>query len=170
METTGYTQKIMEYFRKPHNYGRLKDYNGLGKVGNPVCGDVMYLYIKVGQNKKKEEIIKNISFETFGCVAAISTSSVITDLAKNKTIKEALQINKDKVADALGGLPPLKMHCSLLAIDALSEAIYDYLSKNKKPIPEELKQRRQRIERHKKITEERYKKWSKKEPTKEKES
>ena len=152
----------MKHFQKPHHYGRLKKYNGLGKEGNGICGDGLWLYINVSKNKKGGEIIKNISYETYGCVAAISTSSVITDLAKGKTINEALNIDKDKVAKALGGLPPLKMHCSLLAIDALSEAIYDYLIKHKKPVPEKLKERHRRIERSKKIIEERYKKWTKK--------
>lgn len=121
------------------------------------CGDVMQLYIKIGKN----EVIKDIRFETFGCVAAISTSSIITDLAKGKTIKEALKITKDSVVDSLGGLPKIKFHCSVLAVDALTEAIYDYLSKNKKPISKELKQRHQRIKKEKEIIEKKYKKWTK---------
>jgi len=150
-----YTKKVLELFQKPHNYGKIKNPDGIGKVGNIICGDVMWLYIKVD----KKEVIKDIKFETFGCVAAISTSSIITDLAKGKTIKEALKITKDKVIDSLGGLPRLKYHCSVLAVDALAEAIYDYSTKNKKPIPEELKQRHQRIKNEKEIIEKRYKKW-----------
>jgi len=120
-----YTQKVMETFKNPHNYGRIKNASGVGKVGNPVCGDVMWLYIKVDKN----EIIKDIKFETFGCVAAISTSSIITDLVKGKTIKQALKITKDNIVKSLGGLPKIKYHCSILAVDALKEAIKDYESK-----------------------------------------
>ena len=87
-----YTDKVIKHFKNPHNYGKIKDPDGLGKVGNIICGDVMWLYIKVGQNKKGEEIIKDVKFETFGCVAAIATSSIITDLVKDKTLKEALKI------------------------------------------------------------------------------
>lgn len=124
-----YTEKVMETFKNPHNYGRMKNPDGVGKVGNPVCGDVMWLYIKVAQNKKKEEFIKDIKFETFGCVAAISTSSIITDLVKGKTIKEALKVTKDDVVKSLGGLPKIKYHCSILAVDALKEAIKNYNAK-----------------------------------------
>lgn len=126
-----YTKKVMETFKNPHNYGRIKNASGIGRVGNPVCGDVMWLYIKVGKNKKGEEIIKNIKFETFGCVAAISTSSIITDLVKGKTIKEAMKITKDNIVESLGGLPKIKYHCSILAVDALHEAVKDYFSKIK---------------------------------------
>lgn len=120
-----YTSQVLDLFKNPHNYGRMKNPDGIGKVGNPKCGDVMWLYIKVD----KKEVIKDIKFETFGCVAAISTSSIITDLAKGKTIKKALKITKDNVVDSLGGLPKIKFHCSVLAIDALKKAIDDYLSK-----------------------------------------
>jgi len=123
-----YTPKVMETFKNTHNYGQIKNANGIGQVGNPVCGDVMKLYIKVG----KGEIIKDIKFETFGCVAAISTSSIITDMVKGKTIKEALKITKDNVVESLGGLPKIKYHCSVLAVDALKMAIKDYFSKQKK--------------------------------------
>lgn len=129
-----YSKKVIEHFKNPHNYGKIKNPDGIGKVGNLRCGDIMYLYIKVEKEK-----IKDIKFETFGCAAAISTSSVVTDLAKGKTISQALKIKNQDVIDKLGGLPMIKIHCSLLAINALKEAIYDYLSKNKKPIPEKLK-------------------------------
>ena len=122
-----YSEKVMELFKKPHNLGRMKNPDGIGKVGNPICGDVMYLYIKV-----KDNIIKDVKFETFGCAAAIATSSMITDLAKGKTLKEALKISRDNVAQEVGGLPPIKMHCSNLAADALHEAIKDYLKKKGK--------------------------------------
>jgi len=124
-----YTKKVLETFKNPHNYGKIKNASGIGKVGNPVCGDVMWLYIKVVKSKKGEEIIKDIKFETFGCVAAISTSSIITDLVKGKTIKEALKITKDNIVNELGGLPKIKYHCSVLAVDALKEAIKDYSGK-----------------------------------------
>jgi len=124
-----YTEKTLKHFKSPRNQGRMKNPDGTGKVGNIVCGDVMWLYIRIAKNKKGEEIIKDIKFETFGCVAAIATSSAITDLAKGKTLKQALDITKCKVADSLGGLPPIKVHCSVLAADALNEAIHNYLKK-----------------------------------------
>jgi nitrogen fixation NifU-like protein len=135
-----YSKKVIEHFQNPHNYGKIKNPDAIGKVGNVICGDVMKLYIKVEKEK-----IKDIKFETFGCAAALSTSSVVTDLAKGKTITQALKIKNKDVVDELGGLPVIKIHCSLLAIDALQEAIYDYLSKNKKLIPEKLKKNHQRI-------------------------
>jgi nitrogen fixation NifU-like protein len=119
----------------------------------------MQLYIKVNKNKKGEEIIEDIKFETFGCVAAIATSSIITDIAKGKTITEAIKLNKDNIVDTLEELPPVKIHCSVLAIDALQEAIYDYLSKNKKTIPQELQKRHQRIENEKKMIKKKYADW-----------
>ena len=116
-----YSEKVMEHFKNPHNQGKLKEYNGVGKVGNPICGDVMYIYINVKDNK-----IADIGWETMGCVAAIATTSMISELAKGKTIREAEKIGRGDVADALEGLPPIKMHCSNLAADALQEAIKDY--------------------------------------------
>lgn len=155
-----YTKKVMAHFKKPHNYGKIKDADGIGNVGNLVCGDVMRLYIKVGENKKGAEIIKDIKFETFGCVAAIATSSAITDLAKGKTLEEAMNIGKAEVVDSLGSLPPIKLHCSVLASDALVEAIHDYLSKNKKEIPADLLAKHQKISKEKEETEKRYKDWT----------
>ena len=160
MEKIGlYTKKVIEHFKNPHNMGRIKNPDGVGKVGNIVCGDVMWLYIKIGKDKKGREIIKDIKFETYGCVAAISTSSIITDLAKGKTIEEALKIDKKEIVKALGGLPPVKLHCSVLATDALCEAIYDYLKKKKRKIPEKLEKIHQRIEKERKLIEEKYKEW-----------
>jgi len=156
-----YTKEVIKHFKKPHNFGRMKNPDGLGKVGNIICGDVMWLYIKVGEDKKGKEIIKDIKFETFGCVAAISTSSVITDLAKGKTLEKAMEIDKVKVAKTLGGLPPIKIHCSMLAVDGLSEAIYNYLSKTKKPIPKKLQETHKRIEKEKKEIKKRYGEWIK---------
>ncbi|MDD2274873.1 MAG: iron-sulfur cluster assembly scaffold protein [Candidatus Pacebacteria bacterium] len=132
-----YTKEVLKHFKSPHNYGKIKDPDGLGRVGNMVCGDEMQVYIKVG----KDKTIKDIKFETFGCVAAIATSSIVTDLAKKKTIEEALKITKQDVIDSLGGLPPIKIHCSVLAIDALSEAVYDYYLKNDIKISEDLEKK-----------------------------
>ena len=120
-----YSEKVMEHFANPRNVGEIPDADGIGKVGNPQCGDVMWLYIKV-----KDNIITDVKFKTFGCGAAIATSSMITELAKGKTIEEAKKISRADVADELGGLPPVKMHCSNLAADALREAIKDYESKH----------------------------------------
>jgi len=114
----------MDHFANPRNVGEIPDADGIGKVGNPQCGDVMWLYIKV-----KDGIITDIKFKTFGCGAAIATSSMITELAKGKTLEEARSISRKDVADALEGLPPVKMHCSNLAADALLEAIKDYEAK-----------------------------------------
>jgi nitrogen fixation protein NifU and related proteins len=121
-----YSKKMMEFFRNPHNMGKIEKADGTGKVGNPVCGDVMYLYIKVKNDK-----ISDIKFETFGCASAIATSSAVTDLAKGRTLDDALKITKEDVAKFVDGLPPIKMHCSLLAIDALKAAIVDYRKKKK---------------------------------------
>jgi nitrogen fixation NifU-like protein len=119
-----YSEKVMEHFANPHNVGEIPDADGIGKVGNPQCGDVMWLYIKV-----KDNIISDIKFKTFGCGAAIATSSMITELARGKTLEEAKKISRQDVADSLDGLPPTKMHCSNLASDALREAIKDYEAK-----------------------------------------
>jgi len=124
-----YTKKVLEHFTKPHNQGKIKNADGVGTVGNPKCGDIMRLYIKVAKNKEGEEIIKDVKFETLGCGAAISTSSMTTDLAKGKTIKQAMEITNKSVAEELGGLPSAKMHCSNLAADALHAAIKDYKTK-----------------------------------------
>ncbi|HID25029.1 MAG TPA: Fe-S cluster assembly scaffold protein NifU [Thermoplasmata archaeon] len=119
-----YSEKVMKHFRNPRNMGEIKDADGVGTVGNPVCGDLMTIYIKVKYNK-----IADIKFKTFGCAAAIATSSMITELAKGKTLEEAEKITRDDVANELEGLPPVKMHCSNLAADALKAAIKDYRKK-----------------------------------------
>lgn len=121
-----YTEKVMDHFRNPRNMGEIKNPDGFGKVGNPTCGDVMAIYIKVKENK-----IVDIKFKTFGCTAAIATSSILTEIVKGKTIEEALKVTRDDVANELGGLPAIKMHCSNLAADALREAIKDYKRKKK---------------------------------------
>lgn len=124
-----YSEKVMEHFKNPHNLGEIKDADGIGRIGNPTCGDVMWIYIKVGKNEKGEEILTDVKVKTFGCVAAISTSSMTTDLAIGKTLEEAKKITRDDIKDALDGLPPIKVHCSNLAADGLHKAIEDYENK-----------------------------------------
>ena len=121
-----YSDKVMDHFQHPRNVGKMEDPDGIGKQGNPVCGDVMELAIKV-----KDNIINDAKFQTFGCCAAIATSSIITEMVKGKTLEEAEEISKQAVAEALDGLPPAKMHCSTLAADALKSAIADYRAKQK---------------------------------------
>jgi nitrogen fixation NifU-like protein len=121
-----YTEKVMDHFKNPRNMGEIPDADGVGTVGNPVCGDLMTMYIKVKDNR-----IVDIKFKTFGCGAAIATSSMTTELAKGKTLEEAMKLTRASVADSLGGLPPVKMHCSNLAADALHAAIEDFYKKQK---------------------------------------
>ncbi|HHV19744.1 MAG TPA: Fe-S cluster assembly scaffold protein NifU [Thermoanaerobacterales bacterium] len=116
-----YNEKVMDHFSNPRNVGEIPDADGVGTVGNPVCGDIMKIFIKV-----KDNTIEDIKFKTFGCGAAIATSSMVTEMVKGKSLDEALKVNNKLVAEALGGLPPVKMHCSNLAADALHEAINDY--------------------------------------------
>ena len=130
-KSEAYTEKVMEHFKNPKDMGEMKNPNGVGQVGNPICGDVMKVAIKVGKNEKNQEIIKDIKFKTMGCVAAIATSSMITEIAKGKTLEEAKKIDRKDVSEYLGGLPPIKEHCSNLAADALHKAIKDY-EKNRK--------------------------------------
>ena len=131
-----YSERVMKHFRKPHNLGKMKDPDGVGKIGNRRCGDVMWIYIRV-----KADRIADIRFQTLGCAAAIASSSIMTDMAKGKTLEEAIKITSRSLAGELGGLPPVKLHCSVLAADALGEAIYDYYKKQKKPIPKGLQKR-----------------------------
>ncbi len=126
MKSTTYSDKVLDHFRNPRNMGEIETPDGMGKVGNPVCGDLMWIYIKVGKNEKGEEIIEDIKFKTFGCGSAVATSSMITEMAKGKTLSEAYKITRSDVADELEGLPPIKMHCSNLAADALQAAIRNY--------------------------------------------
>ena len=151
----------MRHFKHPQNVGRMENYDGLGKVGNILCGDILWLYIKVKKNKKGREIIKQASFSTFGCTVAIANSSLITSMVKGKTLEEAMEITKEDLLKKLGKVPPFKIHCSLLAVDALYEAIYDYFKKKKREVPERLEKAHQRIEKDKKEIEKRYKEWIK---------
>ncbi|HDR53142.1 MAG TPA: iron-sulfur cluster assembly scaffold protein [archaeon] len=140
-----YNQKVMDYFLKPINMGDMPDADGVGEVGNVVCGDVMHLFIRVGKNPAGKEVIADVKFKTLGCVAAIATSSIATELAKGKTLEQAMAMTNQDVVRELGGLPPVKVHCSVLAVDALKMAIYDYLKKQGRPIPEKLEKEAQRI-------------------------
>ncbi|MCX6090483.1 MAG: Fe-S cluster assembly scaffold protein NifU [Candidatus Atribacteria bacterium] len=124
-----YSEKVCEHFRNPRNVGNIENADGVGKVGNPTCGDVMVMYLKID-----DDVITDAKFETFGCAAAIATSSMSTELIIGKTVDEALRITNKTVAEALDGLPPIKMHCSVLAEDAIKAAIDDYRSKVKSPM------------------------------------
>jgi nitrogen fixation NifU-like protein len=130
MEQLPYSEKVMEHFRNPRNVGEIPDADGIGNVGNPVCGDVMRMYLKI-----KDDIIVDAKFKTFGCGAAVATSSMVTEMVKGKTITEALRISNKAVAEALGGLPPVKMHCSVLAEEALRSALKDYYKRQGRAVP-----------------------------------
>jgi nitrogen fixation protein NifU and related proteins len=119
-----YSEKVMEHFRNPRNVGEIENADGIGEVGNPVCGDMMTFYIKVDNNR-----LTDVKFKTFGCGAAIAVSSMVSEMAKGKTIEEALKITNQMVAQELGGLPQNKLHCSNLGADALHKAIENYLNK-----------------------------------------
>ncbi len=122
-----YSQKVMDHFMNPRNVGKVDNPSGVGEVGNPTCGDIMHIEIVV-----KDDKIEDIKFQTFGCAAAIATSSMVTEMVKGKTLEEAERITNRTVADALDGLPPVKMHCSNLAADALHQAIKDYIARQEK--------------------------------------
>lgn len=120
-----YSEKVMDHFQNPRNVGEIENADGIGEVGNAKCGDIMRMYIVV-----ENDVITDVKFKTFGCGSAIATSSIATEMVKGKTLEEALELTNKAVAEALGGLPPVKMHCSVLAEDALKAAIYDYAQKN----------------------------------------
>lgn len=130
-----YSNKVLKHFKHPHNQGVIKNADAVAQVGNPACGDVMRMYLKVGQKNagkgssaKKTPFIKDIKFETLGCAAAIAVSSCLTDLAKGETLAGALKISKERIVRDLGGLPPVKFHCSMLGVEALHQAIKNYQS------------------------------------------
>ena len=127
MAEQSYSDKVMDHFTNPRNVGEIPDASGVGNVGNPICGDVMRMYIKI-----ENGIIVDAKFKTFGCGAAIATSSMVTEMVKNKSVSEALKISNKAVAEALGGLPSVKMHCSVLAEEALKAAITDYYKRQGK--------------------------------------
>jgi NifU-like protein involved in Fe-S cluster formation len=129
-----YSKQIIKHFQKPHNQGVLKDADAVGQVGNAACGDVMKIYIKVGEkavDKKKEQVIKDIRFETLGCAAAIAVSSALTVRVKGLPLDQALAVTKDDIVNDLGGMPAPKIHCSMLGIEALEMAIHEYRGKKK---------------------------------------
>jgi len=139
-----YTDKVLEHFRNPRNMGQIENADGCGEVGNPVCGDMMRITIKIDD---ETETIEDIKFTTFGCGAAIASSSVLTELIKGKTITEALQVTNMDVVEELGGLPAIKVHCSVLAENAIVAALYDYYQKHpQKEIPLELEKRAKALE------------------------
>jgi nitrogen fixation NifU-like protein len=123
-----YSEKVMDHFMNPRNVGEIEDASGIGEVGNPSCGDVMRIYLKI-----KDGLIEDAKFKTFGCGAAIATSSMATEMVKGKTIEEAIRVTNNVVAEALGGLPAVKMHCSVLAEEALESALTDYFKKQGEP-------------------------------------
>ena len=126
-----YSKKVLDHIRRPRNMGEIKNPDGVATVGNRVCGDIMRLYIKVGK-KNGKEYIREVKFQTLGCGAAIATSSIITTMVKGKSLEEAEKISEKAIAEALGGLPPVKFHCSVLAADALKKAIENYRKKKGK--------------------------------------
>jgi len=134
-----YSDIVMEHFNNPKNQGKIENADGVGKVGNPVCGDMLWFYIKVRDGR-----IVDIKWETYGCAAAISVSSILSDMVKGKTVEEALKISNEEILEGLGTLPPVKVHCSLLGVEALQEAIYDYLSKKRMKIPKDLQKAHER--------------------------
>jgi len=142
MEQGPYSEKVMDHFLHPRNVGEIPDASGVGNVGNPICGDIMRMYIKV-----ENDIIADAKFKTFGCGAAISTSSMVTEMVKGKTISEALTITNKAVAEALGGLPAVKLHCSVLAEQALRSALADYYRKIGKD-PSEFEPKKDAHEHH----------------------
>ena len=125
-----YSEKVMDHFTNPRNVGEIANPSGVGTVGNPICGDVMKMFLKIENN-----IIVDIKFKTFGCGAAVATSSMVTEMVKGKSIEESLKITNKAVAEALGGLPAVKMHCSVLAEEALRSALKDYYKKQGLPVP-----------------------------------
>ena len=127
-----YSEKVMDHFTNPRNVGEIPDANGVGTVGNAKCGDIMRMYLKV-----ENGIIEDVKFKTFGCGAAIATSSMATEMVKGKTLKEALELTNKAVAEALDGLPPVKMHCSLLAEEAIHAAVEDYLKNHPEEVPKD---------------------------------
>lgn len=125
-----YSEIVMDHFRNPRNSGRMENPDGVGQVGNPKCGDIMKIYLKINKN----EIIEDVKFETFGCGSAIASSSIATEMIKGKSVHEAVELSNKAVVEALGGLPPVKIHCSVLAEQAVKSALYNYAQKNNKTI------------------------------------
>lgn len=129
-----YSEKVMDHFEHPRNVGEIENADGVGEVGNPTCGDIMRMYLKI-----ENDIITDVKFKTFGCGSAIASSSMATELIKGKSIKEALELTNKAVVEALDGLPARKIHCSVLAEDAIKSALVDYYEKNNLELPDEIK-------------------------------
>lgn len=142
-----YTEEVIKHFRNPKNMGEMKDADAVAKIGSPICGDELWLYLKVEKNESGDLYIKDIKFQSFGCAASVATGSMITELARGKTLKEALSIGPQHVTKALGRLPKVKVHCSLLSSDALHEAIYNYYKKNGIEVPAALEDLHRKVER-----------------------
>ncbi len=132
-----YSEILMDHFKNPRNQGEIKDADGVGEVGNPVCGDMMKIYIKVGKNEKGEEVLDDIKFQTLGCGAAIASSSMLTEMAKGQKVDDALNISREQIAEKLGGLPKEKIHCSILAAEGLKKAVANYRGEKFEETPEE---------------------------------
>ncbi len=140
-----YSKEVMDHFMNPRNVGEIKEADAVGEAGNTRCGDLMWVYLRVGKGADGAESIDDIKFKTLGCAAAIATSSKATELAKGKSLEDALAITNGDIAASLGGLPPVKMHCSVLAADAIKEAVYDYYRKHGRPVSEQLESDHKRI-------------------------
>ena len=149
-----YSETVIDHARNPRNVGNIAKCDGFGQDEGE-CGDTLAVWLSVDKNR-----ITNATFWTDGCGTSIACGSMVTEMAKGKTIDEALKISQKEIVDSLGGLPPVKIHCSVLAADALSEAIYNYLKKNKKTIPAELEKRHRRIEKERQMVEEKYHDWT----------
>lgn len=153
-----YSKEIISHFKNPKNLGRIKNPDAIGEAGNIYCGDVMRIYLKV-KEKKGKRIISEIKGEVFGCVVAIANTSILTTMVKGKSLEEVLKIEKETLIKKLGGrkkIPPIKIHCSILALDALKEAIYNYFKKKGLPIPKILEKTHRRVERTRREIEKRY--------------
>mgnify|MGYP001591945394 CR=1 FL=1 len=151
-----YSKEVIKHFRHPQNVGKLKNPSAVGKAGNLRCGDIMYLYLKIAKDKKGRETIKDVKFETYGCSIAIANTSLLTTMVKGKTLEEAAKITKDDLIKKFKQVPLIKIHCSLLAVDALSEAIYDYFKKQGRSISSELQAEHERIQKEEKEIEHRH--------------
>ncbi len=135
-----YSKEVIDHFKNPRNMGDMDDADTVAKVGSPICGDELWLYLKIGENGNGDLYIEDIKFQSLGCAASVATGSVITEIAMGKTLEEALDIDRDDIIEKLGGLPKMKVHCSMLSSDALHEAIYQYYKKNDMSISDELEE------------------------------
>ncbi|MEM5883182.1 MAG: iron-sulfur cluster assembly scaffold protein [Candidatus Aenigmatarchaeota archaeon] len=155
-----YSKEILKHFKNPKNLGRMKNPDAIGEAGNILCGDVMRIYLKFKKDSKDKLRIFDIKGEVFGCVVALANTSMLTTMVKGKTVEEALKIDKEELIRKLGGrkkIPPIKIHCSILALDALHEAIYNYYKSKGLPIPKELEERHKLIQKNLENIERRHK-------------